>query len=120
MPRASARRAPGARPPSAGDLERLLEAEQRLEAVVHQARDEAAALVRAARERVAEQERETEEAGAAALSDLEHRIGQETERAVAEIRARGAREAARFGQVSAERVAALADHLVARLLEEES
>lgn len=119
MPRSSARRLPDTAPLGGDELQRLLQAEQHLEALVQRAREEARELLRRAREQAAAVERAEQRTLATALRQLEQRIATETERAAAEIRAAAVRDVARYADVSEPRIAALAGKLVERLLASE-
>lgn len=115
MPRPSARQ-PDVAAPGTDDLERLLEAERRLEALVRRAREDAQGLVRGGRDRAAARAREERVAVATAMSEAERQAAADTERAATEIRAAAAREVTRLTDVSDAQIDSLAAQLLARLL----
>jgi len=113
----AAERQPGDSAPRTDDLERLLEAEQRLEALVDRAREEAGELVRRARDHAAVQERQERLALATATTELEQQTAADTERTAGAIRAAAAREVARYAELSDSQIDSLAAQLLARLLD---
>jgi flagellar biosynthesis/type III secretory pathway protein FliH len=110
--------AQGAHVPALADLDRLVEAERRLEALVADTRAEAARIVAAAQEagHAREQllERECQEALAAARMAIEI----ERDREIAGIAADAERRAQAFDAVPPERVAQLAKDVVRRVIGE--
>lgn len=113
---ALAERAVITRPPEAGHLERLLETERRLEALVARAREEAAALTATAREDASRREAAAESEFQAAAAGLEASLARETAAAAATLEADAARQVADWGAVPPERIAALGDRLAARVV----
>lgn len=105
-----------ARPPEPGHLERLLETERRLEALVARAREDAASLIASAREEADRRERHADAEFQAATTGLEATLAQETAAALAALEAEAARETAVWDSVPPARVPALADGLVARVV----
>ena len=110
-----AERAVITRPPEAGHLERLLETERRLEALVARARDEAAAMAAAARDEASRREGAAEAEFQAAATGLAATVARETEAAAVALEGEAARQVAAWGAVPPERIAALADRLAARV-----
>jgi len=103
------------RPPEAGHLERLLETERRLEALIARAREEAAALTARAREEAGRREGTAEAEFLAAAARLESSLAQETAAAAAALEADAARQVADWGAVPPQRIALLADGLCSRV-----
>jgi len=111
-----AERAVMTRPPEAGHLERLLETERRLEALVARAREEAAVLTASARAEASRREAAAEAEFQAAAAGLEASLARETAAAAAALEAGAARQVAEWGAVAPQRVAELADGLTARII----
>jgi len=109
--------ASNAAPPSA-DLAEVIRIEAELEERLVRAREEARRLVEsaytAAGVRHSEQEREL----AASRESFEADVERERDHRVAEVRALGEQEAARFDAVPGTTIAALADRVIALLLSE--
>ena len=104
------------RPPEAGHLERLLETERRLEALVARARQEAAVLTASARAEAARREGAAEAEFQAAAAGLEARLARETAAAAAAVEADAAQQVAAWAAVPPPRLATLADGLTARVI----
>jgi len=102
-----------------GDLERLFELEQRLEARLADARREAERLVADAEAAATARARALEAELVAAASALDSSIQAEREQREREIAAAAAQDAARFESVSPGRVRTLAQLVVERLLQTE-
>ena len=103
---------------SVGDLGRLLDAEARLEERLRTAAARAAAIVATAREASAARERaltaEVEEIG----RRLEAEAAQERARRIREVEETGRHEVETFDALDGDRIAALARHVVARVIGE--
>ena len=108
--------APTSPPPARGELNRLLETEERLDALIRRARGEAEALVAAAREAVLARERafatEVETAEREVVAEAERERDRRAETITAEARV----EAARYDAVDPARLDALAQLVIDRLL----
>lgn len=110
--------APPAPPPPHGELSRLLETEERLDALIRRARGEAEALVAAAREAVAARERAFATEVEAAERDVAAEAERERDRRAETITAEARAEAARYDAVGPARLDALARLVIDRLLGE--
>jgi hypothetical protein len=99
-----------------GDLAQLLATEQRLEAMVVRAKDEATALVAAARAEAAARDADGATELDAGLRKLEAGVAADRLRREAELAETMRREAQFFDDVGAHRVEALARYVVARVI----
>jgi len=98
------------------ELERLIETEQRLDELLRQARERAAAIVQEAREAVARREAAVVAELAEAAARAEATLAAERERGAAEITAAARDQIARYDGVEEHRLQAAARLLVERLL----
>lgn len=98
------------------DLDRLLEAEDRLAARMEQARAEAQALLARADREAETRRRNVDEAAAAQRLEMHRKIEQERERRLRETTAHWQERAGRLDAIPEERLAQLADLLVRRVL----
>ena len=98
------------------ELERLIETEQRLDDLLRQARDQAAAIVQEARDAVARREAAVDAELAAAAGQAEANLAAERERVATEIVAAARDQIARYDGVEEPRLQAAARLLVERLL----
>jgi len=98
------------------ELERLIETERRLDDLLRQARERAAAIVQEARDAVAQREATVDAELAAAAGKAEATLVAERERVAAEIAAAARDQVARYDGVDAPRVQAAARLVVERLL----
>jgi hypothetical protein len=101
------------------DLERLLELERRLEALLGDARRDAARLVADAETTAAQRDAAVQADVAAAAAALDQRIEAERAQREAAILAEAERDAARFDAVSASRLETLAGLIVRRVVHAE-
>jgi hypothetical protein len=99
-----------------GALERLLETERALTERLAEADREAELLMEEARRTIAARESAFDHEVAAELTDLEARERAAVDAAIAGITGQAALEVARFDGVTTDRVAQLADAILARLL----
>jgi hypothetical protein len=99
------------------DLSRLLAAEAALERLLADARTEAARIVAEAVAVAAERERSLDKELQAAAGALQARLDAERDGREAELRAAAEADAARYEKISATRVTAVAQRVIARLLE---
>jgi hypothetical protein len=99
-----------------GDLAQLLATEQRLEAMVMRAKDQAAALVATARAEAAAREATVATELEAGLRELEARIAADQGRREEELAETMRQETRSFDEVGADRVEALARYVVARII----
>jgi vacuolar-type H+-ATPase subunit H len=98
------------------ELERLIETERRLDDLLRQARDQAAAIVQEARDAVARREAAVDAELAAAAGKAEATLAAERQRVAAEIAAAARDQIARYDGVDEPRMQAAARLLVERLL----
>jgi phosphate uptake regulator len=98
------------------ELERLIETERRLDNLLRQAREQAAAIVQGARDAVAQREAAVAAELAAAAGKAEATLAAERERVATEITAAARDQIARCDGVDEPRVQAAARRLVERLL----
>jgi vacuolar-type H+-ATPase subunit H len=109
--------ASNAAPPSA-DLAEVIRTEAELEERLVRAREEARRLVESAYTEAGARHSVQERELTASRDSFQAEVERERDRRVAEVRALGEQEAARFDAVTDATVAALADRVVARLLSE--
>jgi hypothetical protein len=98
------------------ELERLIETERRNEKLLQRARDEAGAIVEAARTTAADRAAALSGELEAAARESEAALAAERERRIAEIQEAARDRVARYDNVSDERVEAVGRALVDRLL----
>jgi len=111
------KRLEAAAPVSGGDLDRLMQAEERLQAMLTAAESAAAGQVAEARRTNEQALGEFEEQLATALRALEARVAAGRDTELASIQQRFAAEAARFREVPGERVRQIAALLLEHLLQ---
>jgi vacuolar-type H+-ATPase subunit H len=98
------------------ELERLIETERRLDDLLQQAREQAAAMVQEARDAAAQREAAVDAELAAAAGKAEATLAAERERVAAEIVTAARDQVARYDGVDEPRVQAAARLVVERLL----
>jgi vacuolar-type H+-ATPase subunit H len=101
------------------ELERLIETERRLDDLLRQARERAAAIVQEARDAVARREAAVAAELAAAAGQAAATLTAERERVAAEIAAAARDQIARYTSVDESRMQAAARLVVERLLTDE-
>jgi len=101
--------------PPVKDLERLVQAEARLDRLLQAARAEAGDLIAQARDRAARAEERWAADYDAARREVESRVAQERERELTRIREEAERASARYATQSPEQVEALAGWVASTL-----
>jgi hypothetical protein len=102
--------------PPVKDLERLVETEASLDALLQAARAEAADLIAQARDRVARAEERWAGDFEAGRRDLERRVAQERDRELTRLRDEADRLTARYAAYLPEQIEALAEWVASELL----
>jgi vacuolar-type H+-ATPase subunit H len=97
------------------DLERLVEAEARLDDLLRAAREEAGRLIAEARDRAGRAEERWTADYQAACQDLKQRVAEERDRELTRIRDETERLTAQYVGLSAERIEALAGWVASEL-----